>query len=220
MSNWLNALILRLAVCTVAAALVAEAHAGGRKNKTFLSFHIEAESVEEGKMVERIRLGNKEYFFRKAPEITDTHVDTFYPFPSANGRSYGVAFKLDKVGQQRLAVITEASLDKRLLTAVNLNPINFVVIDSPIRDGVIVVWSGLTAEHIAKFDKEFQRGEMDQGGATGETPAEAGTEIVSPEEEKKPRKKLFGRRNRFSKEAREAAPELDDWMQSDAPAVQ
>ncbi|MEM0895939.1 MAG: hypothetical protein AAGJ79_03560 [Verrucomicrobiota bacterium] len=219
MSNWLSASLIRLVLCAVATALVAEAHAGGRRNKTFLSFHIEAESVEEGKMVERIRLGNKDYFFRKAPEITDLHVDTFFPFPAANGRSYGVAFKLDKVGRQRLAVITEASLDKRLLTAVELQPVNFVVIDTPIRDGVIVVWSGLTAEHIAIFDKEFERGEMNQGDATGDGSTEPGTGVITPEPEK-PARKLFGRRNRFSKEAQEAAPELNDWMQSDAPAVQ
>ena len=218
--------------CLAGWGFVTEVQANGRKATTFLSFHIEAESVEEGKMVERIRLGNKDYFFRRAPEITNDQVETFYAFRSSNGRSFGAAFKLNKVGKQRLTVITEVSVGQRLLTAVNQKPINFVVIDTPIRDGVIVVWSGLTAEHIEMFDDELDRGEMNNSSpelpAGGGTPGIAG-DVIAPgadtpnQPAKKERPRLFGRfrKKNPAKEAAESVnTPMSDWADENAPVPQ
>ncbi len=207
------------------------AEASGRKGATFLSFHVEAEAVEEGKMVERVRLGNKDYFFRKVPEFTDDYIDSFYPFPAENGKSYGAAFRMNKTGSQRLAVVTQLNLDRRLLTAVNQQPISFVIIDKAISDGVIVVWSGLTEEHLELFEKSMKRGEMEdrsqatgggEGGPglvpAGESSTGTGNGSPQPEAKKeKEKRRLFGR---FRKKEKSAADEAADFAEEYSPVPQ
>jgi hypothetical protein len=134
----------------------------GKKPKIFVSFHIEAEESEGGKFVIPIKLGNHTYFFRKIPEITNKQISSFYRFKPENGSGWGIAFKLDNQGANRLASITSASTGKRLLATIHMRPVNFVVIDAPVRHGYAVIWSGVSDADIATFSKDIQ--ETEKGG--------------------------------------------------------
>ena len=46
---------------------------------------------------------------------------------------------------------------RKLLTVIDSEPVDFIVLNEPIHDGYIVVWGGLTKADLAKFDKEFPR---------------------------------------------------------------
>lgn len=184
----------------------------GKKAKIFVTFHIEAEQSEGGKFVIPITLGNHTYYFRKVPEITNNQINSFYRFPAKNGRGWGVAFRLDKQGAARLEAITSASVGKRLLTTINMRPVNFVMVDGPVRHGYAVVWSGVTEADLALISKELD--ETDPGGHVKKDdnlsnddylrrdPADA---YDLKEEPKKRGFRLFGRRDKTDSPS--AAPE-------------
>ena len=139
---------------------------GARKPELAISFHLQGEQFEGPKFVQPMRLGTppETYFFRKAPELTHRHIVGYYPFMANDGSSWGSAFKLNENGANTLSTISAAGRGRKLLTVINSEPVDFVVLDRPINDGYIVVWGGLTEKDLALFDKEFKRIPRSDGG--------------------------------------------------------
>jgi len=139
---------------------------GARKPQLNVSFHLQGEEYEGGKFVQPMRLGSppQTYYFRKAPSLTQRHIVGYYPFQSNDGSSWGSAFKLNDNGTSTLSTISAAGRGRKLLTVINGEPVDFVVLDRTITDGYIVVWGGLTEKDLALFDKQFKRIPRSDGG--------------------------------------------------------
>jgi len=186
--------------------------AGGKKPRMLVSFHIEAERQEaevdsQGKFIIPLTLGNPPttFFFHKIPELTNKQVAGFYAFPSSSGNGYGVAFKLNAQGRDRLQSITTQNSGKRLLTTVSTRPVNFVVIDRAISHGYIVVWSGLTAADIDLFRESMTEIVPKAGGPETGAASARGAELEDAVEDRGPRRRgplgrLFGGRHRDAAE--------------------
>lgn len=185
---------------------------GARKPKLALSFHLEGAQFEGGKMVQPMKLGNppQTFYFRRAPELTQRHVRGYYPFLANDGSSFGAAFKLNQNGSDTLTTISTTAQGRRLLTVLNGEPVDSIVLDQPIQDGYIVAWGGLTKADLALFDEAFQR--IQPASTTGQslvperatsqrdtgpTPPPLIDESASPPKERW-RLFNFGRRNRES----------------------
>lgn len=132
------------------------ASAGAKRGKATVSFHMQTVSTDNPKMIfPHVSNGRTRYFLRM-PEISTKDVAAFSPFPSDLG-DYGLVFKLKPNSAQRLAAVTNANQGQWMAAQVNGRPVDGVLIDKPVTDGVLVVWSGLTMADVEIFDKAFPR---------------------------------------------------------------
>ncbi len=152
-------MVRKLSLALGLAVLCSLTISGARKPTLAVSFHLEGNSFEGAKMVQPIKLGNppKTFYFRRQPELTQRHIDGYYPFPANDGKGFGAAFKLNQNGKDTLSSLSIHGRGRKILTVVNSEPIDYTVLDKPVNDGVLVVWGGLTKADLAKFDKEFKR---------------------------------------------------------------
>lgn len=130
----------------------------GKKYQLYLvTFHVEGEMTDNPKMITPVKLGaeHRQYYFSKIPSFTDHDIAWFYPFTSRDGASFGVAFKLKDHAAQELKGITLTNQGKLLGIRCSNAPIQAVLIDRPIDDGVIVIWEGLSQDHLKEFKRRF-----------------------------------------------------------------
>ncbi|MEM7601612.1 MAG: hypothetical protein AAF357_09380, partial [Verrucomicrobiota bacterium] len=148
----------RLLIFLLIAAAAVSSDAGGKKTKGLVvTFHVEAEQTDSPKFVTPVKLGteHRQYFFSKIPAFTDRDVAWFYPFTAADGVSYGAAFRLLDHAATELKGITLTNQGKLLGLRCADAPLQAVLIDRPIDDGIIVVWSGLQQRHLEMFRNKF-----------------------------------------------------------------
>jgi len=131
--------------------------AGKRTKKLLITFHLEAEQADGGKFATPVKLGSqhRQYFFNKVPSFTDKDIAWFYPFTAEDGVSYGAAFKLKEHAAQSLKGITLTNQGKLLGIRCSDAPLRAVLIDRPLDDGVIVMWSGLQQRHLKEFQERI-----------------------------------------------------------------
>lgn len=130
----------------------------GKKYKLYLvTFHLEAEKTDNPKMITPVKLGkeHRQYFFSKIPTFTDHDIKWFYPFTAEDGVSYGAAFQLKDHALTELKAISLTNQGKLLGLRCSDAPLQAVLIDRPITDGVVVIWSGLQQRHLQEFRKRF-----------------------------------------------------------------
>ena len=131
---------------------------GGKKTKGYLvTVHIEGSEEEAPKFAAPAKLGSesRQYYFKIIPEFTDDHIAWFYPFVSEDGKSFGAAFKLQSFQVEALKGLTLQHSGKLLGIRIPSAPVQAVLIDRPIDDGIIVFWEGLSKEHLQFFEKKF-----------------------------------------------------------------
>ncbi len=147
---WLVALVL-----FSGAAL---APAGGNKGKGVnISFHIETEATDNPKMIFAHQVMGKQRFFRRIPEVSSKDFVAFTPFPADDQASYGVMLQLKNNAQRRLAAVTQVNSGKWLVCQAFGHVVDGVLIEEPVNDGVVVVWRGLSLEHIKELDTALPR---------------------------------------------------------------
>jgi hypothetical protein len=134
------------------------AYAGSKAdNKTQISFHMETENSENPKMIFQQDIGGGTRYFRRAPEVSTKDIIAFSPFPSEGGGDYGVVFKLKDNATRRLSAVTSSNQGRWMITMINGRPVDGVIIDKQIDDGIIVAWKGVTMADIAVFDESMPR---------------------------------------------------------------
>lgn len=132
--------------------------AGGKADpKVNLSFHLETAETDNPKMIFPYEVSGQRKFFRRVPDITSHDIAAFGPFPSDDGQSYGVAFRLRDTGKNRLAALTTDNQGKWLVAQVNGRLVDAVFIDKPVSDGFIIIWKGVTLDEIHQYDKVAPR---------------------------------------------------------------
>jgi len=127
-----------------------------------VSFHLEASQEDGPKFAIPVKLGSqrRQYFFKRAPEFTEKDVAYYYPFMSKNGTTFGVGFKLKPRATDELKGLALNNHGK--LLGIRILPTHYsaVIIDRPNTPGVIVVWEGLTQDHLKTLDKIIPHAEQ------------------------------------------------------------
>lgn len=154
----------------LALAMPLAAPAAGKKSKSFLiTVHVEGTAEEAPKFSAPVKLGSegRQYYFKRVPEFTDDDIAYFYPFISKDGKSYGVGFKLKNHASETLKGLCLTNPGKLLGVRIPNAPYTALLIDRPIDDGVIVVWDGLTKQHLKAFENKFPHADQAIAQAPG-----------------------------------------------------
>ena len=103
----------------------------------------------------RAKLSGKEVAIERVARITESEVQSFYPYPLGNGQ-FGVLFQLDDHGRVSL---DELSVERRggyLFIFINGRAIPELQIDKRVTDGQLYIPSGLTAADIELMKRDFK----------------------------------------------------------------
>jgi hypothetical protein len=149
---------LRLLLCLLLLFPSGSALAGGNKGKKVnVSFHMETEGTDNPKMIVPHVISGKQRFFRRLPEVSSKDLVAFTPFPADDQASYGVVFQMKATSKNRFAAVTTNNRGRWLICQAFGRVVDAVLIDKPVDDGAIVVWSGLSLEEIRELDKAMPR---------------------------------------------------------------
>jgi len=145
--------VILLILPLVLTQLSGSAMANGKKAPpTAVTFHLQGTAAETPKFTREVETLAGRHFFRKVPEITTKDIIAFAPFPADDNSTYGIVFKLNKRAAQRINAVTNLNRGKLLLANVNGQAIGVVKIDGPVKDGQLVIWSGIKADEIKLYD--------------------------------------------------------------------
>lgn len=148
----------RLLLCLLLFVPTGAAWAGGNKGKKVnVSFHMETEGTDNPKMIVPHVISGKQRFFRRIPEVSSKDLVAFTPFPADDQASYGVVFQMKDVSRNRFAAVTTNNRGRWLICQAFGRVVDAVLIDKPVDDGAIVIWSGLSLEEIRELDKALPR---------------------------------------------------------------
>lgn len=129
--------------------------AGDGKQKHTIAFHEEGAATDGQNKVFPYSVAGQEKFFRMTPTITHVDFEGFVPF-RAEGGGFGAAFVLNRHGKLKLDQLTTSRQGSYILASVDMKPADVMMVDKPIKDGVIVLWKGLGPEHIQYLEKDLK----------------------------------------------------------------
>lgn len=93
-------------------------------------------------------------FLRRLPLLTQREVKAVYPFPAADG-SYGAYLMLDSHGDRLLEQFTMERQGRLLVVIINGRQVSNLVVDRPIKDGIVGVARGLTPDDVEYLSQSF-----------------------------------------------------------------
>ena len=100
----------------------------------------------------------RQAYIERVPSISEQSIKAMYPFQATDG-SWGAAFLLDPKGRIDLeAVSTErkgSSMVIFVVTPKGIHQVIDMIIDRPVRDGIITIPRGLTELEVAALTKEY-----------------------------------------------------------------
>lgn len=149
---------VRLLLCLLLLVSAGSVLAGGNKGKKVnVSFHMETEGTDNPKMIVPHVIAGKQRFFRRIPDVSSKDLVAFTPFPADDQASYGVVFRMKDTSRNRFAAVTTNNRGRWLICQAFGRVVDAVLIDKPVDDGAIVIWSGLSLEEIRELDKAMPR---------------------------------------------------------------
>ena len=155
----ITTMMFRITILASILAVSLWCYGGGQQSKSsrLVTMHFEEESNSNPKMVTPVKLGSehRQYFFSKMPTFTASDIQWFYPFTAEDGVTYGAAFRFKDYAARELEEQTLVNHGKLLGIRCSDAPLSVVLVDRPITDGVVVVWSGLQQRHLKEFQKQF-----------------------------------------------------------------
>lgn len=131
-----------------------------RKPSVSVRFYAEANARDGASFSTPVKLHFPERaaHVQKIPAIHEGNFKGMYPFQAADG-SWGASFKLDEKGRIDLETV---STDRRgssmvvfVATKHGARQVIDMLIDKPVRDGIITIPRGLTEPEVAALTKEF-----------------------------------------------------------------
>lgn len=149
----LAAVLIMLALALVPAAFAA----GKADNKVSVTFHMEAESTDNPKMMFPQEANGQTRYFRRMAEIGTKDVVSFSPFPAEAGGEFGVVFRLTENAARRLSAVTSTNQGRFMIANLNGRVVDSVIIDKQVDDGLLVIWKGATLADIAVLDASLPR---------------------------------------------------------------
>lgn len=147
---------LRLLPAFLALALLGAAS----KPDITVRFFAEANQHDTEKFARPIKFRNppREGYIENVPSIHEKYIKAIYPFEARDG-TWGCAFQLDNSGRINLEVLSTERRGSYLVAFVSTkggtHQVVELLIDKPIRDGVITIPSGLTEMEIGAMTKVY-----------------------------------------------------------------
>ncbi len=131
-----------------------------KKSEVTVRFYAEANKMDTDRFAKPLTFRNppREGYVENVPTIHEKFIKAVYPFQAPDG-SWGCAFKLDHSGRLNLEVLSTERRGTSLVaffgTKKGAHQVVELLIDKPIRDGIISIPSGLTELEIAAITKEW-----------------------------------------------------------------
>lgn len=130
---------------------------GNRPPSIRISAHIEGDEVETERFVVEMDTPRGKRWFRRVPEFTQNQIQDFRVFETETGSA--VALLLDEEGKRRLrdlSIVKQGSGEYLVLT-VNGRAQEFLRINAAIEDGIVIFWSGFSAEELEDLARQVRR---------------------------------------------------------------
>ncbi len=146
-----------LLLCAVLAALFT----GMAKKPTItVRFFAEANKLDTERFAKPLTFRNppREGYIENVPTLHEKFIKAVYPFQASDG-TWGCAFQLTNSGRINLEVVSTERRGTTLVafvgTKLGAHQVVELLIDKPIRDGIISIPHGLTELQIAAITKEW-----------------------------------------------------------------
>ncbi|MFV0415503.1 MAG: hypothetical protein ACK5NG_03970 [Chthoniobacterales bacterium] len=118
-------------------------------------FQLVAGSNDQDPFVTRGKTANGEpVSLQKMPVVTERDIQGFYAFPTPDG-THGAYFQLGAHGRNTVENVTSTELNSYLVALVDGRGVVKLRIDRPVRDGLLVIPSGLTNLEVMKLGQRF-----------------------------------------------------------------
>ncbi|MDX2081067.1 MAG: hypothetical protein SFU53_09810 [Terrimicrobiaceae bacterium] len=121
-----------------------------------IRLHGEGNEREGESFVSEVELTNppKKIFIRKVPVINERDVKAFLSFPGRDG-SFGAYFRLDAHGANKLQQFTTEERGDIAVIMINGRVAAAVMVDRPVKDGLLFVPAGITAAEVAQLAQKY-----------------------------------------------------------------
>lgn len=137
-----------LCLCFVAAA----------KKPPAVTFRLHGETTERDGAIfaSPVAVGNPpvQVFVEKVPLVSEREVHSFYPFESPAG-GWGIYFQLDNHGTKGLEALTTSRQGRFMVAFLNGRPLVRLHVDRPIRDGIVMIPSGISTDEVRAIGQAF-----------------------------------------------------------------
>ena len=123
-------------------------------------FFAEANKADTERFASPIELKNppRSAFIEKIPSISERNVKAIYPFRAPDG-TLGCAFQLDESGRINLEVLSTERRGTSLVAFVGTKQGTHqavdMIIDRPVKDGIVTIQRGLTEAEVEAMRKQW-----------------------------------------------------------------
>jgi hypothetical protein len=125
-----------------------------KKPKFSVTFHAQAEDSDPKKTMFPMEIEGRSMLFKIVPEVSQANIVAIHPFDSpTNGK--GLALQLDSSGRNALELLTRTRQGECLVAMVNAKPVDYLIIDQVIDNGMITIWRGVPDEVITEMEKKY-----------------------------------------------------------------
>ncbi len=151
---------MKPSLCIFLVGLVPFVLGMARKTEISVRFFAEANAQDTDKFATPIALKNppRAAYIEKISTINEKMIKAVYPFQAKDG-TWGCAFRLNESGKLNLEVVSTERRGSSMVvfvgTKTGTHQVIDVLVDKPIRDGIVSIPSGLTEIEIAALTKEF-----------------------------------------------------------------
>jgi hypothetical protein len=135
---------------------------GAAKKPDFtVRFHVETQAQDTERFAMPITLKDppRSLFVERTPSISERHIAGVYPFQADDG-SFGCVFRMDPDGRIALESLTTTHRGRTLVgfvgTKKGSHQVTDMIIDKPVRDGIITIPRGLTPAEVAMLKKDYK----------------------------------------------------------------
>lgn len=142
------------------AALALAGLAMARQPEVSVRFYAEANARDGEAFAKPVTMHfpEREAYIEKVPSISERSIKSMYPFQAMDG-SWGAAFQLDNKGRIDLEVVSTerkgSSMVVFVVTKKGVHQVIDMIIDKPVRDGIITIPRGLTELEVAALTKVY-----------------------------------------------------------------
>jgi hypothetical protein len=151
MKHLLLCLLSVLLLCPVSSLAMS------RKAKYVITFHVQGDEMASPRSIFRQAIPGQEHpvIFEKVPMFSHMQVAAIHSFPADDGQTLGLTLRLDFRGSNALGMVTRTRPGQLLLAMINGQPVDYVMIDGPISDGMITIWRGVPQECVDELAKKY-----------------------------------------------------------------
>lgn len=126
------------------------------KPKFTITFHAQADEMDPKKTMFPMQIEGRNMLFKLIPEVSQQNIIAFHPFDTETGEK-GLALQLDFRGRGSLEMVTRTRQGQYLVAMINAKPVDYLVIDQVIDNGLITIWRGVPDELVKQLEKKYPR---------------------------------------------------------------